>query len=58
VGEDGGAEEVGEALEAGLGGGGREQGFFLLGEPDIDLRDSRRGIRRLRRLAQIPWVLL
>ncbi len=36
-GEDGGAEVVGEALEAGLGGGGGEQGFFLQGEPDIDL---------------------
>jgi hypothetical protein len=35
--QDGGANEVGEAFEAGLGGGRGDHGLFLVGEADIDL---------------------
>ena len=38
--QDGGADEIGEALEAGLGGGGN-QGLFLVGEADGRSRQVR-----------------
>ena len=49
--EDGGSNEVGEALEAGSGGGRGDHGFFLVGEADVDLGSSLHEGSRLR------WVL-
>ena len=35
--QDRGADEIGEAFEAGFGGGGGDQGLFLVGKADVDL---------------------
>ena len=38
--QDGGANEVGEAFEAGFGGGGGDHGLFFVGEADVHLGGS------------------
>ncbi len=38
--EDGGADEVRESFEAGTRSGGGDEGFFFVGEADVDLGGS------------------